>query len=422
MKKIIAKSLVLGLVISQLLPMGETTVEAAKKKVKLNKKSVTITQGKSVTLKVKNKKKKAKVTWKSKNKKIAKVNKKGKVTGKKVGKTTIIATVKQGKKKTKLACKVTVKKRENKNVPTATPKFMGILNPTKEPVPTISATPVPTAKPGEDYHTNWQSKYTDDYIPLQNLATSFKVGSAIAGNSEEASALYDADMVGILQKHYNTTTLTNLMKPVFLLDEEASKASADGMPAVSFESCDRALKFCQDTGIQMRGHVLVWYNQTPKWFFHEGYDVENDLVDKATMQARMESYIKQVITYVQTNYPGVVYCWDVVNEAVGDNGEIRSSNNMWYTVYAAGDEEYNEYEYVKDAFTYAKKYANPDVKLVYNDYNTFEPEKRAEILRMIEFVNADGKLIDTMGMQCPILQEWPDIMETADTVYGETGI
>ncbi len=425
MKRIIAKGLVFGLLLSQLFPGVGMSAEAAKRKVKLNKKSVTIRVGKRVKLKVKNKKKSAKVTWKSKNKKIASVNKKGNVTGKKVGKTKIVCLVKQGKKKTKLTCKVTVKKDTSTIVPTgnpkvtaeptATPKFVGILNPTKEPMPTQT----PVVKPGEDYHTNWPSLYTDDYLPLQNLATSFKIGSAIAGSSEELSALYDADMVGILQKHYNTTTLTNLMKPIFLLDEAASKASVDGMPAVSFESCDRALKFCQDTGIQMRGHVLVWYNQTPDWFFHEDYDVEKDLVDKATMQARMESYIKQVITYVQTNYPEVVYCWDVVNEAVDDEGEIRSSNNMWYTVYAEGNEGYNEYEYVKDAFTYAKKYANPEVKLVYNDYNTFDPWKRVEILRMIEYVNANGTLIDTIGMQCPILQKWPYIMETADTIYGE---
>lgn len=83
-----------------------TDVEAAS--LKLNKKKVTIYVGKSTTLKVKGKKKKVK--WKSTNKKVAKVNKKGKVTGLKAGKSTIIAKV--GKKS--LKCKVTVKKKIKK--------------------------------------------------------------------------------------------------------------------------------------------------------------------------------------------------------------------------------------------------------------------------------------------------------------------
>lgn len=86
-----------------------TEVSAASKKVKLNKKKVTIYVGKTVKLKVKNTKKKVK--WKSSNKKVATVSKKGKVKGKKPGKATITAKV--GKKKYK--CKVTVKKKVSKN-------------------------------------------------------------------------------------------------------------------------------------------------------------------------------------------------------------------------------------------------------------------------------------------------------------------
>lgn len=61
--------------------------------------------GKTVTLKLKNNKKKIK--WSSSNKKVATVTKKGKVKGKKVGKATITAKV--GKKKYK--CKINVKKK-----------------------------------------------------------------------------------------------------------------------------------------------------------------------------------------------------------------------------------------------------------------------------------------------------------------------
>lgn len=406
MTKKSAKILSVALAISMIVSGGSSEAHAAKK-VGLNKKSVTVQVGKRVTLKVKNKKKKAKVTWKSKNKKIASVSKKGKVKGLKAGSTKIICTVKQGKKKTTLNCKVTVKPQPTASMSTMTP---GLL-PTEIPIETAppQRTDTPTQKPGVavTYHPDWPSTYADDYIPLKNMSKTFRVGTAIAGSKKELAAINDPDMRGILQKHYNSTTLTNLMKPSYLLNYEKTVSSEDGMPVLDFSSCEEALQFCKDTGIQLRGHVLVWYNQTPDWFFYENYDEEKNLVDKATMQKRMESYIRQAVTYIQTNYPGVVYCWDVVNEAVGDDNTIRKDGNMWMETYAEGNADYNEYEYVKDAFTYARKYAESGVSLVYNDYNTFIPGKRKEIQNLIRYVNKDQKLIDAIGMQCPILSQWP---------------
>ncbi len=405
--RLLALLLAAGLLLN---PAGGSEVQAAKKP-KLNKKKLTLRVGKTATLKVKNRAKKAKVSWKSAKKKIATVSKKGKVRAKKAGKTKIICTVKRGGKKKKLICKVTVtgKKPKQTRFPVSDCPGPFFVSPSPEPNSTVVPAPTDTPKPEITYHPDWPSEYKDDYIPLKEMSRGFKVGSAIAGSREDLAAIYDADMVGILQKHYNSTTLTNLMKPTFLLDQEGSRNAADGMPVVNFDSCKKELQFCQDTGISLRGHVLVWYNQTPSWFFYEDYDITKGLADKETMSARMESYIRQVVTYVQENYPGVVYCWDVVNEAVEEDGSIRKNNNLWYETYAGDNPDYAEYEYVKDAFTYAKKYVEPGVALVYNDYNTFKPEKRKGILDMISWVNQQEMLIDTVGMQCPILPEWPQI-------------
>lgn len=103
-KKILAMIFVVVLSIS-MIPV--TNVRAAKK-VKLNKTKATIYVGKTVTLKLKNNKKKVK--WTTSNKKIATVSKKGKVKGKKAGKVTITAKV--GKKK--YNCNITVKKTKYK--------------------------------------------------------------------------------------------------------------------------------------------------------------------------------------------------------------------------------------------------------------------------------------------------------------------
>ena len=78
----------------------------------------------------------------------------------------------------------------------------------------------------------------------------------------------------------------------------------------------------------MRGHTLAWHNQTPRWFFTERYSRSPSapLAGRETMLARLDSYIRQVIGFAQKEYPGIVYAWDVVNEAV-DNGKMRPS--LW---------------------------------------------------------------------------------------------
>lgn len=97
-KKLMAMVMVMLLVVTMAAP---ATVSAAP--IRLNKSSVTVLVGKTYQLKVKGTKKKAK--WSSSNKKVATVNSKGVITGKKAG--TVKVTAKIGKKK--YTCKVKVK-------------------------------------------------------------------------------------------------------------------------------------------------------------------------------------------------------------------------------------------------------------------------------------------------------------------------
>ena len=222
--------------------------------------------------------------------------------------------------------------------------------------------------------------------PLKDAyAPYFKVGVGLTGYAPHVMMTTSEAMSEVVKYHFNSATLTNLMKPSYLLDQAGSIENAkngDGMPAVTFDACIDALEFCKENGIGMRGHTLVWHAQVPGWFFREGYEDDAPLVSRETMLSRMESYIAQVIGFTEENYPGVVYCWDVVNEAVEPGGGmheeetgycIRTYNgdeeNLWYTVVGA--------DYVEKAFTYARKYAPEGVKLFYNDYNTFQPISRA---------------------------------------------
>ncbi len=256
-----------------------------------------------------------------------------------------------------------------------------------------------------------------DYDSMGNMLAEYGIrfGAAIGSYTHD-----DYTMQSLLMQHFNSVTATNEMKAYSMLDQKASQTSADGMPVINFTEADALVELAMNCGVQVRGHVLVWDAYMSEWFFCEGYKSNAPYVDRATMLKRLRSYITQVITHFEEKYPGVVYCWDVVNEAVGDgvsdydvndDRHVRikrnGDNNPFYDV--IGD------DYVEISFLYAKdvvealQQANPevDIKLFYNDYSTFQTTKRDAICKLIESINsyatnADGsyrKLCDGMGMQ-----------------------
>ncbi len=258
----------------------------------------------------------------------------------------------------------------------------------------------------------------EDFALKDGCADYFLLGVGINGSTLDNLTTYDEEYMALVKKHFNSVTMSNLMKSCYLLKQEESKASEDGMPVLDFTTIDDTLEWCMDNGMKMRGHTLVWHTQAPRWFFCKGYADDGKYVDKETMLARMESYIKQVLEHVQTNYPGVIYCWDVVNEAVDpDKGDKDSSfmcrkendgeENPWYMTIGP--------EYVEAAFRFARQYADKDVKLFYNDFNTYESLKRSYIYKLCEDLKAKG-LIDGIGMQGYWGLDYPNTTTIVDTI------
>jgi len=239
----------------------------------------------------------------------------------------------------------------------------------------------------------------------------FKIGSAISRRNLHIPA--DRKL---LLAQFSSFTCENDMKPMFFLDEKKNRSDPetyDLCPALTFEFAKPYLEFARANGIAMRGHTLAWHNQTPKWFFHVRYDETAPLADRETMLARLEHYIQGVLTFVQDNYPGIIYAWDVVNEAI-ENGGFRDT--LWHQTVG--------FDFVEMAFTFARRYASPDVALFYNDYNTAQPWKRDLILKnILEPLKAKG-LIDGFGMQSHLTMTEPDLKdyETALEMYGALGL
>lgn len=422
---------------------------AVGKNPSLKKKQITVTVGETASVQAKNissgtkikikqdaaSKKRVKAQWKSKKKQLVITGKKL-PAGRKQGKSRIKLIFTKKKKKYTSILTVTVKNKKQP-APTATVLPLPVVtndpaenSPVAEtPLPSPSATSLAseTPRPTPTQQPTPKPTYDVDALSIKDIYKDyFLVGAAINGKDEPTMALHHKGMTEILKKHFNSTTLSNLMKPEHTLDEAASKASADGMPVCKFDTCDEALQFCMDNGIKMRGHTLVWHNQVPKWFFYEDYNTEKKLVDAATMEKRMESYIRQVLTHCQDNYPGVIYCWDVVNECVcvdkdsyivtSGGWKLRATtlkdndfthdtaiSNYWYATMGE--------TYVEKAFALARKYADKDVKLFYNDYNVFMTEKMENIYMMVEELKAKG-LIDGIGLQPTVGINWPELDST----------
>jgi len=220
----------------------------------------------------------------------------------------------------------------------------------------------------------------------------------------------------LLKTQFNSVTPENELKPENVLD--ASKCLADPAkynesPAIHFDAAKPILDYCKKNNIPMRGHTLVWYSQTPSWFFYENYDVNGNLASRELMLKRMENYIDSVMNWCEKNYPGVIYAWDVVNEAAADDGGMRDC--YWKQV--VGD------DYVERAFEFARKHGPSGVQLFYNDYNEYQTSKMDDILTMLRPVAAAGN-IDGMGMQSHISSglDPNNYVNAAKTYADELGV
>lgn len=193
----------------------------------------------------------------------------------------------------------------------------------------------------------------------------------------------------IVLSQFNSFTMENAMKPEATLKQQASKDN--GEVTVEFNAdAIKMLDFAKENNFAVRGHTLVWYSQTPDWFFRENFDNSGELVSREVMLERMESYIKQIFEQLSTlGYADMFYAFDVVNEAWMENGSLRQCR--WTET--IGD------DYIWWAFYYADKYAPEHINLFYNDYN--EQYKHVSLPKYVsELVDEDGRsLIDGIGLQ-----------------------
>ena len=252
-----------------------------------------------------------------------------------------------------------------------------------------------------NFHVKGQSLEYDFSLPSlkKTYAPYFEFGCALG----QLEAL-NTKRMDFYASQFSIMTPGNELKPDYVIDVPASRAltvTDETAVAVHFDSAKPMLDYCYANGISVHGHTLVWHAQTPDAFFHEGYDTAKPFVSREVMLSRLDNYIRQIMEYMDENYPGLIVSWDVVNEAIDDNGgKLRVSN--WTKV--VGD------DFVLRAFEIARKYAPEGTLLFYNDYNTpFEP-KLSGILKLLDSLIEEGN-IDGYGFQCHYSLTSPSITQ-----------
>jgi len=244
------------------------------------------------------------------------------------------------------------------------------------------------------------SFYVDDFSIVEKSATPIEANitplkTAFASYFPIGTAFTNDEMYGenanLMKKHFASVTPGNVLK------WDATEPAEGNF---NFTDSDAAVQFAVDNGMMVRGHTLVWHNQTPNWVF---YDSNNQLVTKEVLYTRMKAHIDAVVG----RYKGQIYAWDVANEVIDESQSDGMRRSLWYQI--AGE------EFIEKAFIYAHE-ADPDAKLFINDYNTHIPAKAQFLHDLVQRLKAKGVPIDGIGEQTHINLEYPTLSQIEDSI------
>lgn len=202
---------------------------------------------------------------------------------------------------------------------------------------------------------------------------------------------------GIIKAQFNSITAENVMKwePIHPLPGQ-----------YNFTLADKFVAFGMTNNQFIIGHTLIWHSQTPGWVFQ---DKQGKPASREVLLQRMRDHILTVVS----RYKGKVKGWDVVNEAIDEDGSLR--NSPWRRI--IGD------DFIQKAFEFARE-ADPNAELYYNDYGLEEEQKRKGAIALVKKLKAAGVKVDAIGIQEHINLTWPtnSQLDATLTDFGRLGV
>ena len=243
--------------------------------------------------------------------------------------------------------------------------------------------------------SGWGCSSANEAVTLKDaLKGKFYIGAAL--NTRQ---IWEKDTanVAIIERHFNSIVAENVMKSMYLQPKEGE---------FFFDDADKFVEFGEQNGMWIVGHCLIWHSQLPRWFC---VDENGENVSAEVLKARMKSHISTVVG----RYKGRIHGWDVVNEAILEDGSYRQSK--FYEILGE--------EFIPLAFQFAHE-ADPNAELYYNDYNEWYPGRVETVVRLIKTLKERGIRIDAIGMQGHLGMGGPSIAdyEAAILAYSSAGV
>lgn len=232
-------------------------------------------------------------------------------------------------------------------------------------------------------------------ISLGNaFAEKFYIGTAM--NTPQIIGR-DTAAIEVIKEHFNAIVAENCMKSGIIQPRKDE---------FNFELADRFVDFGVNNNKFIIGHCLIWHSQAPDWFFTDSIGLE---VSPEILIERMKTHIYALVG----RYKGRVQGWDVVNEAIEDNGNYR--NSKFYQILGE--------DFIKYAFKFAHE-ADPDAELYYNDYSMAIPKKRDGVVAMVKKLQEQGVKIHGVGMQTHVSLHYPKLsdFEASMEAFGALGV
>ena len=207
------------------------------------------------------------------------------------------------------------------------------------------------------------------------------VSPAPFGTAIKALQIDDPDWVALARANVSQLTPEWEMKMEYILTSRASHG--DGY---RFDASDRIVDWAARHGMGLHATTLIWYSQG----------------EEACGGLSPAEYRQQFDTYIATvagRYAGRVRGWDVINEAVAENGEGLRQHHWAQNL--------GEIDHMVRAFEQAKQ-ADPNAVLFINDYNLENhPKKGATFLNLVERMLSRGVPIGGIGTQCHVSVDLP---------------
>lgn len=222
----------------------------------------------------------------------------------------------------------------------------------------------------------------------------FMVGAAL--NPSQFTGLNQAELA-IIKAQFNTITPENILKWEIVHPQPGK---------YDFALADKYVEFGEQNHMFIVGHNLVWHSQVPKWVFE---DADRKPVSRKVLLERMRDHINTVVG----RYKGRINGWDVVNEALNEDGTLRES--PWKKI--IGD------DYIEEAFRYAHE-ADPNAQLYYNDYSLENEAKRKGAVDLVRKLKVEGVPITGVGLQDHVSLDWPSVDQIDATIsaFGKLGM